>query len=68
MSMKDWEERLDKFLEFFEYEILQGNGDVSRKKVNDFIEIEYEQFKPIQDKIFQSDYNRFEKETQELIK
>ena len=68
MSMKDWDERLDKFLEFFEYEILEGNGTITRKKVDEFVEIEYEQFKPIQDDIFKSDYNKFEEETRNLIK
>ena len=68
MSMKDWSERLDKFLEFYEYEILEGNGEISRKEVDNFVKLEYEKFKPIQDKMFKSDFNKFDEETRELIK
>lgn len=68
MSMKDWAERLDKFLDFYEYNILEGKGSISREQVNEFVKIEYEKFKPIQDKLFQSDYEKFDEETRDLIK
>ena len=67
MSMKDWAERLDKFLEFYEYNILEGKGSISREEVDEFVEMEYEKFKPIQDKLFQSDYEKFDEETKDLI-
>ena len=31
MSMKDWNERIDKFLEFYEYNVLKGKGKISLK-------------------------------------
>ena len=68
MSMKDWDERLDKFLEFYEYHVLDDKGSISREEVDEFVKKEYEKFKPIQDKIFQSDYDRFDAETRELLK
>lgn len=68
MSMKDWDERLDKFLEFYEYHVLEGKGSISREEVDEFVKLEYEKFKPIQDKLFQSDFNRFNEETRELFK
>lgn len=68
MSMKDWAERLDKFLEFYEYNILEGKGNISREEVDEFVKLEYEKFKPIQDKFFQSDYEKFDEETRDLIK
>ena len=68
MSMKDWAERLDKFLEFYEYHVLEGKGSISREEVDEFVKIEYEKFKPIQDKLFQSDFNRFDEETKELLR
>lgn len=68
MSMKDWDERLDKFLEFYEYHVLDDKGSISRDEVDEFVKKEYEKFKPIQDKLFQSDYDRFDAETRELLK
>ena len=44
MSMKDWAERLDKFLDFYEYNILEGKGSISREQVDEFVKIEYEKF------------------------
>lgn len=67
MSMKDWSERLDKFLEFYEYNILEGKGNFSREEADEFVKKEYEKFKPIQDKIFKSDYNKFDEETKDLF-
>lgn len=68
MSMEDWAERLDKFLEFYEYQILEGKGTISRKEVDEFVKLEYEKFRPIQDRLFQSDFNKFDEETRELLK
>ena len=68
MSMKDWDERLDKFLEFYEYHVLEDKGSISQEEVDEFVKKEYEKFKPIQDKLFQSDYDRFDAETRELLK
>ena len=66
MSMNDWAERLDKFLEFNEYQILHGRGRVSRKAA-EFVKNEFEKFKPIQDKNYKSDYNKFEEKTRRLL-
>lgn len=67
MSMKDWNERLDKFLEFYEYNILKGKGKISRVEVDNFVELEYEKFKPVQDKLFKSDFNKFDEESRQLL-
>lgn len=67
MSMKDWAERLDKFFEFYEYNILEGKGSISREEIDEFVKLEYEKFKPIQDKLFQSDYEKFDEETRDLL-
>ena len=37
MSMKDWATRLDKFLEFNEYQILNHKGNITRKAVDEFV-------------------------------
>lgn len=67
MSMKDWADRLDKFLEFYEYAVLKGKGKISRKEVDKFVKLEYEKFRPVQDKLFKSDYNRFDEETKKFL-
>lgn len=67
MSMKDWAEQLDKFLDFVGYQILEGKGKVSRKEINDFVKEEFEKFRPIQDRFYKSDYNEFEQRTRKLL-
>ena len=67
MSMKDWAEKLDKFLEFYEYSVLKGKGKISRKEVDEFVKLEYEKFRPVQDKLFKSDYNKFDEETKKFL-
>lgn len=67
MSMEDWAERLDKFLEFYEYAVLKGKGKISRKEVDEFVKLGYEKFRPVQDKLFKSDYNKFEEETKKFL-
>ena len=64
---EDWAERLDKFLEFYEYAILKGKGKISRKEVDDFVKLEYEKFRQVQDKLFKSDYNKFDEETKKFL-
>ena len=68
MSMKDWASRLDKFLEFNEYQILHGKGSISRKAVDEFVKEEFEKFKPVQDKNYISDYNRFDEQSRLILK
>ena len=67
MSMSDWDERLDKFLEFNEYQILKGKGSISRVDVDKFVEEEFVKFRPIQDKEYKSDYNKFCEEYKKLV-
>lgn len=68
MSMNDWAERLDKFLEFNEYEILKDKGKISRLEADRFVKTEYEKFKPVQDKLFKSDFDKFNEESKNLLK
>ena len=68
MSMKDWASRLDKFLEFNEYQILHGKGSISRKAVDEFVKEEFDKFKPVQDKNYISDYNKFDEQSRLILK
>jgi hypothetical protein len=58
MSMDDWAKRLDGFLEFNGNEILIGTGKVSKEQAKLHAESEYEKYRIIQDKLFQSDFDR----------
>ncbi len=63
MKMKDWVEKLDSFLKFNEYEILNHAGKVSHEVAQALAEKEYSKFRVTQDRNFESD---FEKETKKL--
>ncbi len=65
MMMKDWVEKLDAFLKFTEYEILTNAGKISHEVATELALVEYEKFKPIQDKEYISD---FDKQIKKLLK
>jgi hypothetical protein len=58
MKMSDWVQKLDDFLKFNEYEILQNAGSITAKLAKEFAEKQYEQFRVVQDKNFQSDFDK----------
>src|SRR5579872_1024509 len=58
MTMQDWSKRLDKFLEFDERDILKDAGKISAKIAKDHAESEFEKFRIIQDRLFESDFDR----------
>ena len=68
MTMEDWIEKLDGFLEFNDYEILQDAGNVSAKVAKKLAEEEYEKFRPIQDQAFESDFDKLVEETKKKKK
>jgi hypothetical protein len=59
MSMQDWAKRLDGFLEFNGNEILIGPGKISHEQAKLYAETEFEKYRVIQDKLFESDFDRF---------
>lgn len=59
MSMDDWANRLDGFLEFNGNEILTGPGKISTEQAKLHAETEYEKYRIIQDRLFESDFDRF---------
>ena len=58
MKMTDWVKKLDAFLKFNEYEILNNAGTVSHEVAKELAEHEYEKFRVIQDKSFESDFDK----------
>ena len=59
MTMQDWRERLDRFLEFMDYGVLKDAGKVSAEIAKLHAETEFEKFRIIQDKEYISDFDRF---------
>lgn len=59
MTMEDWKARLDRFLKFNEHEILHDKGRVSHEIAKAFAESEFEKYRIVQDRLFESDFDRF---------
>ncbi len=58
MTMADWAKKLDAFLQFNEYDILTDAGKVSHNVAIELAEKEYEKFRVIQDRNFESDFDK----------
>lgn len=65
MTMEDWASKLDAFLQFNDAEILQDKGKVTASIAKAFAESEFEKYRVIQDKNYQSDFDRLMAETAE---
>ena len=64
MTMMDWVEKLDAFLKFNDADILQDKGRVTAEMAKAFAENEFELYRPIQDRLYQSDFDRFLEESE----
>ena len=58
MTMQNWVEKLDTFLDFNEYDLLKDAGKVRKEVAKNFAEKEYEKFRVIQDKEYISDFDK----------
>jgi len=58
MTMEDWATKLDAFLQFNDAEVLQDKGKVTAAIAKAFAESEFEQYRVIQDRLYQSDFDR----------
>jgi hypothetical protein len=58
MTMKDWAEKLNAFLQFNERDILDHPGKVSQEVAKTFVGSEFEKYRIIQDRFFESDFDR----------
>ena len=63
MTMKDWASKLDAFLRFNDAEILEDKGKVTAAIAKAFAESEFEKYRVIQDRLYQSDFDRLMSET-----
>ena len=58
MTMQDWEQRLSGFLKLWDREILQDAGKVSAEIAKAHAESEFEKYRIVQDRLFESDFDR----------
>jgi hypothetical protein len=59
MTMEDWAKRLDIFLSADEREVLEDAGRISAEIAREHAESEFEKYRVIQDRLFQSDFDTF---------
>ncbi len=58
MTMEDWEKRLSGFLQLWDREILRDAGKVSAELAKTHAESEFEKYRIVQDRLFESDFDR----------
>ena len=59
MTMEDWAKRIDIILEASGDAILNDAGKITAEFAKQFAESEFEKYRIIQDKLFSSDFDRF---------
>ena len=62
MTMKDWATKLNAFLKFNERDLLDHPGKVSAEVAKAFAESEFEKYRIVQDRLFESDFDRLLKQ------
>lgn len=58
MTMQDWETRLNGFLKMWDRDVLQDNGKISAELAKAKAESEFEKYRIVQDRLFQSDFDK----------
>ena len=65
MTMEDWSGKLDSYLQLTGREVLQNAGSVSRKDAIRHAESEFEKYRIVQDRLYESDFDKLVEETEE---
>lgn len=68
MTMEDWAKRLDAFIVFTERDILEGSGKVAAEIAKAHAETEFEKYRILQDRLFESDFDRVVKQLEASVK
>ena len=68
LTMRDWETRLNGFIQMFEYGLLKDSGKVTAEIAKLHAETEFEKYRVIQDKLFLSDFDKYMLELEETAK
>jgi hypothetical protein len=58
MTMQDWETHLNRFIAATDREVLQDAGKVSAEIAKAHAESEFEKYRIVQDRLFESDFDR----------
>ena len=58
MTMEDWAQRLDLFLEFSERDVLKDAGSITAEMAKQHAESEFEKYRIVQDRLFESDFDK----------
>lgn len=66
MTMADWEQRLNGFLELWNPDVLKSAGSISAEMAKLHAETEFEKYRIVQDRLFRSDFDRFLEEVETL--
>jgi len=66
MTMADWEARLSGFLKLWDREVLQDAGKVTAELAKQHAETEFEKYRIVQDRLFESDFDRLLKKVASL--
>lgn len=59
MTMEDWSKKLNSFLTFMDFEVLQDKGKVSAEIAKLHAESEFEKYRIVQDRLYKSDFDKF---------
>lgn len=59
MTMEDWETRLNGFLTLWNPDVLKDAGRISAELAKTKAETEFEKYRIVQDRLYQSDFDRF---------
>lgn len=68
MTMEDWSKKLNAFLKFNDREVLDNLGKITYEIAKQFAESQFEEYNIIQDKLFESDFDKLVNNTNQLIK
>ncbi len=68
LTMQDWESRLNRFIEMFEFGLLKSAGTVTAEIAKLHAETEFEKYRIIQDRLFMSDFDKYMLELEQFAK
>ena len=68
MTMSDWEDRLNGFLKVWDREVLQDSGKISAELAKMHALTEFEKYRVIQDRLYESDFDKYISDIEEQTK
>lgn len=66
MTMADWEQRLNRFIEATDRKVLQNAGKITAEIAKAHAESEFEKYRIVQDRLYQSDFDKIIKHLAQL--